>query len=137
MSLFLGEAAGARILRANVGVTDITAGGTTPVLLEIETHDLYPAGGTADLIFRSADVAIRSDQGYAVDVTPIVDGADAGAQSFNAPAPIAGTDGVAEVQAFVAQRGTRLAVRIEQTAAAGDVEVLDATAAWQLIRQTP
>lgn len=137
MSLFLGEAQGARIIRTNVGVTDITADGVADVLLEVETHDLYPAGETADLIFRSVDLAVRSDQGYSVDVTPVVDGVALGTQSFNAPAPVAGTDGVAEAQAFIAARGTRLAVQITQTHAAGDVEVLDASAAWQLIRQTP
>lgn len=137
MGLFIGEAAGARILRCDTGRTDVTAEGTQDVLLDLECHDNYPGGETADLVFRSCDLAIKHDSGFALMVTPILDGVSQPPQSFSGTAPPAGQDGGAEPQAFIAQRGTRLAIHAQQTAATGDVQILDLTTSFVLIRVAP
>lgn len=137
MSLYLCEAAGARLLATNVGHTLVTAGGTTDVVLDVETWDLVPAGPVGDCIFRSIDIVIQHDAGYAIGITPIVDGVTLTEQLFQGSSPEAGTTGVVQLQAFVASRGARVAARIRQTAATGVVTLVDASTAFTVIRTAP
>jgi hypothetical protein len=130
--LYYGEADGARILRANVGTTQLTPTGTEDVLLDVAPWDLIPAGPSGDAIFRSLDAEIAASNGYDVEVTPILDGKELAAQRFN------GTGRVTEpAQAYVAERGNRLSGRVRQISRTGDFELQDIVAAFNVIRTTP
>lgn len=136
MTLYIGESSGARVLQVGVGTTDATAAGTTPVLLDVLTHDLYPAGAAGSSVFRGVDVRIRHSAGASIGVTPIVDGVEQSEQTFTFPTPASG-DGVDTAEARFARRGTRLSARVRQTAATGDVELVD-VAAWLVpLREVP
>lgn len=136
MTLFVGEADGGRVLQMGLGTTDATAASTTPVLLDVLTHDLYPTGAAGDSVFRGIDVRVRHSAGASIGVTPIVDGEELPEQTFTFAAPTGG-DGVDTAEARFAVRGTRVAARVRQTAATGDVELID-VAAWLVpLREAP
>ena len=136
MALFLGESSGARVIAIGTGVTDATASGTTPVLLDCLTHDLYPAGAAGSSAFRGIDVRVRHDAGASLGITPIVDGQELAEQTFTFDAPTGG-DGVDTAEARFAVRGTRVAARVRQTAATGAIELID-VAAWLVpLREAP
>jgi hypothetical protein len=135
--LYLAEAAGARLVQAGAGHTVITASGTDDALLDVQTWDQAPAGPVGDCVFRSVDVVIRHDAGFSIGITPILDGVSLSEQTFNGSSPEAGTDGVVALQAFVADRGTRIAARIRQIDATGTLELVDAGYSFTVIRATP
>lgn len=135
MPLYLGEAAGARVIQVGIGPTDVTASDTTPVLLDATTHDLYPAGPGASIMFRGIVLTVRHDVGYHLGVTPIVDGVSLAEQSFQSPAPSGGLTVVVKAP-FVA-RGIRCAARVRQTAADGMLELVDVAAQWYVVRTAP
>ena|SRR5690348_17710123 len=137
MPLYLTESSGARVVQAGVGHTRVTAGGTADVLMDVETWDDVPAGPVGDCEFRSVDVVIKHDAGFGVGITPIIDGVAQSEQLFNGASPDAGTDGVQALQAFVADRGARIAARIRQTSVTGTVELVDAGHSFVVIRITP
>jgi hypothetical protein len=118
------------------GTTDATAAGTTDVLMDVLTHDLYPTGAAGDSVFRGVDVRVRHSAGASIGVTPIVDGVELPEQTFTFSAPSVG-DGVDTAEARFARRGVRVAARVRQTVATGDVELVD-VAAWLVpLREAP
>ena len=132
--LYLGEAAGARILRYGVGFTQVG----DPYQLELLTWEMDPAGPTGDCVFRTADVLVRHTNGYNLKITPIVDGIARPPQFFNAgPPPGSLLEEVVELQADVGMRGNSLAVRVETIALLGETEIVDVQWSGDVIRTNP
>lgn len=133
-SLYLGEAAGARILRYGVGFAQVG----DPYAFDVKTWDLRPAGEVGDVNFRTVDVLVRHKLGYAVEVTPIVDGEEQTAQLFTGGAPPGGQlEETVILQAAVEARGAALAARVRTTQLLGETELVDVQASFAIIRQTP
>jgi hypothetical protein len=132
--LYTGEAAGARVFRDGTGLTNVdqSVGATSDYQLDVTTWDITPAGIVGDVVFRSIDAAFTCTNGYAIGITPIVDGIALPEQTFNG----AGT-GEQECQAFFAARGTRIAARFRTLSRRGDVEIHDLTCAHWVLRMTP
>jgi hypothetical protein len=132
--LYVGEAAGARILRYGSGFTQIG----DSYQLDVETWPLRPAGDVGDVVFRTIDVLVRHLLGYNVDVIPIVDGVPQTAQSFNGGAPGGGLqEEVVSIQAYVGMRGNAVAARVKSRNLLGETEVVDINASFSIVRQTP
>jgi hypothetical protein len=129
---YYGEASGARIIRGNVGTTQLTAASTEQVLMHAKTWDKQPGGPKGDVVFRDVGVHLNTTNGYDVNVTPIVDETDQTEQRFNGAGSVSATcDGVA------AERGNRMAVEVEEVSRTGDVELEDVTTALLVLRVTP
>lgn len=137
MPLFVGEAAGARVIQIGLGVSDATAASTAPVLFDLTTHDAYDGGPGASVEYRGIVVTLRHDSGFHIGVTPIVDGVSLTEQFFQATAPAPNSDGVLPVRAPFSQRGVRVAARVRQTQADGVIEVVDVARQFYVIRQAP
>jgi hypothetical protein len=129
---YYGEANGARILRANVGTTQVTEAGTEDVLLDVKTWDAIPAGPVGDNVFRSLDAVFKVSNGYLFDLTPSVDDVELLPQRFGNAGQLA-----APAQAPIAERGNRVAVRIQEIERTGDVEIEDVVLSYNPIRTTP
>jgi len=135
--LYVAQAAGAAVLEVGTGVTDTDGTTATDVLAACETHDLFPAGTGGVCIFRGIVVNVRHDAGFAVTVTPVVDGQALSAQAFNAAALPAGSDGLVTLRAPIAERGTRISAVLQETAAFGLFEIGNVAAQFVVIRQAP
>lgn len=127
-TLYLCEAVGARILRVGQGITQV--GGSYE--FDVTTWDIIPAGEVGDVSFRTIDVAIKVTNGYSIGITPIIDGVNRVEQLFSG----AGT-GVFQLQAFVADRGARIAARVRTLSRAGDVELHAINTSFVVIRRAP
>lgn len=125
---YLCEAAGARILRGGVGLTQLD----TNFQIDFTTWDLVPAGEVGDVSFRSIDVSGEMTNGLSLGVTPIVDGVPLTEQLFS----IAGTAPF-QVQAFFATRGTRIAARVRTLSRNGDIVIYNVQCAHVVLRATP
>lgn len=127
-TLYLCEAAGARLFA--VGDTIAQVNGTYQ--LDVTTWDIIPAGEVGDNTFRSIDVALGVTGGYAIGITPIIDGVAQDEQTFS------GSDtGIVQLQAFVAVRGARIAARVRTLARYGDVELYTIKTSFVVLRSTP
>lgn len=131
--LYLGESAGGRIIRlGGSAFTQIKSVGTEDVLLDVQTWDMVPMGAAGDVVFRQIIATVRYTNGFSLKITPYVDGVPLDAQNFS----LAGA-GTFPCQAYVAARGARLSVRVQQLTRLGDLELVDITAAFLPIRQVP
>lgn len=118
--LYAGESNGGRIVRFGGHATSqIKTSGTESVLMDAETWDLVPMGPAGDVLFRQIIVTFKASNGYHIRVTPTVDGVALGAQDFSG----AGS-GVFVAQPWIAERGARISVRVQQVTRAGDFELL-------------
>lgn len=132
--LYLGEAAGPRILRYGVGFTQIG----DPYQGELLTWDAAPGGPTGDCVFRTIDVILRHTLGYNIQITPIVDGIALTPEQFNGgPPPGALLEEVVRLQADVGMRGCMIAARVETLALLGDIEIVDMQWSGDVIRASP
>jgi len=113
MTLYLGESAGARILQFGVGISQIGDN----YQASFETWDVLPAGEMGDCIFRSLGVSFAYDNGYAIGITPIVDGIALGEATFTG----SGSSVNGQAQYFFAQRGTRLACQVRTLSRNGNL----------------
>lgn len=135
---YLGEAFGARILRVGddgtgpLAQVDDTTNDGRGFQLDVTTWDLCPAGEVGDVLFRSIDVAFACTNGYALGVTPIVDGTPLPEQTFSG----AGT-GERTAQAYLAVRGTRIAARVRTLRRLGDFELHNVGTSHVILRTTP
>jgi hypothetical protein len=128
MTLFLTEAAGARIFAVGDTITQVT--GTYQ--LDVQTWDIMPAGEVGDCLFRTVDVSLHCVGGYSLGVTPIVDGVEQDEQTFS------GSDtGIVQCQAYLATRGTRIAARVRTLARFGDVELHTINCSFVTLRASP
>lgn len=131
--VFLGEANGGRIIRlAGNDLTQIKTAGSEDVLLDCETWDLVPLGEAGDCLFRMVIATVRYTNGFSIKVTPKVDGVALAAQNFSQSG-----SGVYACEAFVATRGARLSVRLQQLTRTGALELINIKAAYAPIRQVP
>jgi len=135
--LFIGEAAGARVIQTAAGVVDVTASGIQDVLMDVTTHPIFAAGGAGLALYRIVDVEIRHDAGYFIGITPIVDGVALAEQTFSQVPPPAGTFGVSKSKAFFTAKGTAIAARVRMTQATGTVELADIGVSFAVLRQSP
>lgn len=127
-TFYLGESAGARVLA--YGDTSTQVGDDYQA--SVTTWDLIPMGEVGDVLFRSIDVTFVATAGYAVGVTPIVDGIAQTEQTFS------GADvGQVQVQAFVATRGTRIAATVRTLSRTGDLQNLTIGCSFVPVRRTP
>lgn len=99
---------------------------------DLTTWDVIPMGEVGDSSFRTVDVSLKVDNGYAVGITPIVDGVSLAEQTFSG----SGT-GEVTCQAFIATRGARIAARVRTLSRAGAVEVHNVTCSFVPIRRVP
>jgi hypothetical protein len=128
---YLCEANGGRIFKQGVGITQV--GDVAPgYQLDLKTWDLLPAGEVGDVLFRTVNVAGRSTAGYAIGITPYVDGVAYPEQTFNSSKP-----GEYQLEAFVAIRGTRLVARVRTLSRVGEVEIDNVTTAIVPLRIVP
>lgn len=127
-TLYAGEKSGARIL----ALGDSSSQVGTNFQLDVTTWDLIPAGEVGDVLFRSIDVSMAVTGGYAVGITPIVDGVNQAEQTFSG-----GDTGVVQLQAFVAVRGTRIAARVRTLSRFGPVELHSILTSFVILRNTP
>lgn len=129
---YLAEADGSRIIRSGTGLTQVTSSGTETVNLVVETQDLLPAGEVGDVVFRAVDVAGWASNGWAIRVTPYVDGEALTAQSFSGSG-----EGQWVAQAFIAERGVRISAVVETTTRTGDVQIDSIAIQYKTIRVVP
>jgi len=134
MSLYVGELAGARVIQVGIGVSDVTASGTVPVLFDATTQNTFPGDGGASVLFHGLKVTIRHNNGFNIGVTPLVDGQPGREQTFSVQSASAGTDGVFTVYAPFRQRGERCAARVRQLAATDVVELVDVALEYVALR---
>lgn len=136
MPLHIGELSGARVIKVGAGTTDALVGSTAPVLFDCLSHDAYPGQGGASILFTQIDVTLRAPNGYAIAVTPIVDGQPDQEQYFAGPAPATGTDGAFTIRAPFRLRGERIACRLRQTTSADSLEIADIAYEFVPLRST-
>lgn len=137
MPLCIGQAAGGQVLAVGQGPTDWSGTAAVPVLASCTTHDMFPGGTGGSCVFRGVVVVVRHDAGYALTVTPVVDGVAQPAQAFNGGAPAAGSDGLVTLRAPLSVRGTRLAAVVQETQAFGNFELANVAAQFVVIRTAP
>ena len=131
--VYLGESNGGRIVRlAGAPLQQITTGGSTDVLLDVTTWDLVPAGESGDCVFRMVIVTVKYSNGFSIQVTPSVDDVALPAQAFSQQG-----SGTFPCEAFVAARGAKLSVRVQQLARTGDLELVNIKAAYVPLREVP
>lgn len=124
----MGERGGGRVFAYG----DATAQIDTDFQASLETWDLIPAGEVGDVYFRSIDVSLIAFSGYAIGITPIVDGVPQPEQQFN------GADvGEVQCQAFIAVRGTRCAAIVRTLVRTGDLDLHNVQLSHWPVRQTP
>lgn len=128
MPLYLAESSGARILGYGTGITRVG----TDFHVDLTTWDLSPAGEIGDVLGRSIDVVGTSEGGYALGVTPIVDGVSGTEQLFASSA-----SGLFQVQAYFATRGSNFAARVRTTSKPGSLELRNIGLSCVVIRFTP
>lgn len=132
--VYFGEAAGARVLRYGLGFDQIG----DSYALDIKTHPMRPGGSVGDVVFRTIDLLVRHTLGYAIEVTPIVDGVDRDPQTFGGGAPAGGlAEATEEIHAYVARRGNNVAVRVRTTGLPGEIEIVDVLSSHTVVRATP
>lgn len=127
-TFYLGERGGARVLAYGDATTQVG----TDFQSSLETWDLIPAGEVGDVLFRSIDVSFVATNGYAIGITPVVDGQDLAEQTFSG----AGT-GEVQCQAFFATRGTRCAAKVRTLSRSGDIDLHNIQLTHVIIRATP
>jgi hypothetical protein len=125
MPLIIGELSGARAIQVGIGQSDVTTGGTTAVLFDATTQDLFPLDGGGHVMFAGLKVTIRHTNGFSIGVTPVVDGVSDTEQTFVVSAATVGADGIFTVYAPFRLRGERCACRVRQLAATDVVELVD------------
>jgi hypothetical protein len=129
LPLYLGEYAGARVLTYGTGISQVD----TDYQLDLRTWDLSPAGATGDVLFCSVNVAFRYSNGYALGITPYVDGVALTEQSFSG----SGTSEAGQAQATFRSRGSTIATRIRTLSRSGTILVDDVQFSGVVIRVTP
>ncbi len=130
-SLYLGEAAGGRIIRTAVGVGQIG----DPYQLELYTWDDRPLGNDGEAVFRWLTVLLRHTLGYNVSVQPVVDGVPLNSGTFSAgPPPASALEEVARLRVWPLARGNRIGAIVKTVALLGPTEVVDVAYGYVAIR---
>lgn len=128
--MLLGESSGARILAVGDTITQVG----TEYQLDVTTWDLIPAGEVGDVLFRTIDVTLHTNSTYLIGITPIVDGVSLTEQTFSGT-PDSG--GEVQCQAYLAERGTRIAARVRTLSRTGAIALHNIASSFVVIRATP
>lgn len=129
-ALYLGEAAGGRILRAGQGFTQVG----DAYQFEVSTWDDRPLGDDGEAIFRWVTALVGHTAGYAIRVTPIVDGVAVGDFDFTGGVPAAGTSEVVRLRCWPMRRGNRISAIVKTTSILGPTELVDVQYGYAPIR---
>lgn len=127
-TFYLGERNGGRILAYGDATTQVG----TDFQASLETWDQVPAGEVGDVLFRSIDVSLNASSGYAIGITPVVDGVELSEQTFSGP-----DTGEVQCQAFFATRGTRCSANVRTLSRSGDLDLHNIQLAHVVLRMTP
>jgi hypothetical protein len=125
---FVVSAAGPRILQLGIGLTQPGS----DYQAALETWDLAPEGQSGANLFRVIQVAGKCTNGFALGVTPVVDGEALPEQTFHG----AGT-GEFHVDAFFSERGTRLEAMLRTLSRTGEIEIHDIAGGVVPLRSVP
>jgi len=132
--VYVGEAAGARIIRYGVGFGSVG----DPYQLEVRYWDAYPFGQDGEGVVRELVAFIRHTAGYNVEVVPVVDGAELSASRFSGGGPPGGlTEELVECRAAVFQRCTRIGAIVRTVQVLGETEVVDVGYQPIVLRESP
>jgi hypothetical protein len=129
MSLFIGEASGARVLAVSSGLHSVG----TDHQGDVTTWDVAPADEMGDCVFRSVGVSFTASNGWSIGVTVYVDGVSLGETAF-------GGDGATEngqAQVFVKRRGTTIAVRVRTLSRTGTFSISNIQCSYLAMRMWP
>ena len=130
--VYLGEAAGGRLLRYGSGYTQI--GG--PYQLVVATWPHRPMGDAGDAVFRRVTLLLRHTLGYNVRVTPIVDGKRLVASTFSGGPPAGGAaEETVQCPCAVFRRGSAVAAEVETLSLLGETEIVDVQVSLIPIRE--
>lgn len=127
-TFYLGEKAGGRVLAFGDASTQVG----DDFQVSFETWEQIPVGEVGDCLFRSIDLAINAESGYAIGITPIVDGIEQIEQTFSGP-----DSGEVQCQAFFAKRGARCSARIRTLSRTGGITWHNVKLAFVPIRVVP
>ena len=132
--VYFGEAEGARVFRYGSGYSQVG----DAYAFDVQTHPMRPGGSVGDVVFRTIDLLLRHKLGYAVEITPIVDGVDQDAQQFGGGAPSGSLlEDTVEIHAYVAKRGNNVSARVRTLSLSGETEIVDLLSSHSVIRSTP
>lgn len=129
MSLYLGEANGARVLLYGVGLTQVD----TNFQPSFETWDTTPAQEMGDVVFRSVGLSFSYTNGYNLGITPIVDGIALPESTFTG----AGSGENGQAQVYLKNRGTRIAAIVRTISRTGQLTFRNIQVSTAPIRQWP
>jgi len=93
-----------------------------------------PLGDDGECIFRWLTALVRHTNGYAIRMTPIVDGVPGPDVDFNGAAPAAGSEEVARLRCWPMLRGNRIEAIVKTTALLGPIEMVDVQYGYAPIR---
>ncbi len=128
--LYLGEAAGGRILRAGIGFGQVG----DPYQLELSTWDDRPLGDDGECIFRWITAIVRHTMGYVIELTAVIDGMLLGPYLFSGGPPPAGTEDIVRLRSWPMQRGNRIAAIVRTNPLLGPTEFVDVQYGYAPIR---
>lgn len=132
--VYLGEQAGARIVRYGVGFSQVG----NPYTFDVRTWEARPFGSDGEGVFRDLVILLRHTAGYNFTVTPYVDDVALPPQTFSGAAPPgAQTAAVVRVRVWIQARGNRLSVEVATNSLPGDTELVDIFYSFTPIRSTP
>ncbi|HYL22502.1 MAG TPA: hypothetical protein VEU74_12125 [Gemmatimonadales bacterium] len=133
--VYLGEAAGGRILRTSVGSVQVG----DPYNLDVYTWDDRPAGDNGEGVFRWLTVLLKHTNGYNVNITPVIDGVPRGTgANFSAgPPPSSELEEVARLTQWPMARGNRMGVIVTTLQLLGPTELVDVEYSFAPIRTGP
>lgn len=133
--VYLGEAAGARIIRADVGFGQVG----DPYQMDALSWSDRPLGDAGEVDFRWAMALVKHQQGYNLSLQPFVDGDPAGGPfNFSAgPPPGSRIEAVDRLLFWILRRGNRLDVQLTTLAVLGYTELVDIVYGWLPIKEGP
>jgi hypothetical protein len=127
-TFYFGERSGGRVLAYGDASTQVG----DDFQVDFTTWEQIPAGEVGDCLFRSIDVSLNAESGYAIGITPIVDGESLTEQTFSGA-----TTGEVQCQAFFAERGTRCSARVRTLSRTGGLTFHNVALSSVVIRRTP
>jgi len=133
--VYLGEAAGARIIRADVGFSQVG----DPYNLDAETWSDRPLGDAGEVDFRWVMALVKHTQGYNLQIQPFVDGDPVGLPTAFSAGPPPGTrmEAIDRLFVWVQKRGNRVDVQLTTLQVLGYTELVDIVYGYLPIKEGP
>jgi len=127
-TFYLGERGGARVLAYGDALTQVG----DDFQASFATWELIPTGEVGDTLFRAIDFSGSATNGYAIGITPVVDGISLTEQTFSGA-----TVGEFQCQAYFAKRGTRCSAIVRTLSRSGNIVPHNVQVSFVSIRRTP